>query len=277
MTTQWLFDCVSQWRKLDETPYLIEVEPEQQKAQQPGANSPKEVTFEEAPTGDLSSSEEELADGSTDSEGAAQAALAVDTAVGPRLRVPGPGEEVQQAGQEQNDEDERSLSPADNVTDDQWQAMMAEIDEASDTEDGGDTDGDGNESDGSTVSVKGGGEGESKKRKRNGDSVAPSTDGEEDESATNGNSKVESKLQQRKRRALERTSSLTNVKHAKDSNGVPQTSSLSASIADDTAADLGSSQVQAPASEAGTDDGDDGFNAALQAELEAQLNAEDDE
>lgn len=235
VTTAWLFDCVSRWRRLDEAPYLIEVEPEQKVAR---AISP---ILEEGRNGELSSSEDETAP--VDKESNGQSPLHLDTAAATATED---GEEDEQDG---------SLSPGDQVTDDQWKAMMAEIDEASDTEDG--TDGD--ESDASQVSEKS----ITMKRKRAESRPASqnSTDGEDEGS----------KLQRRKRRALERTSSLTNVAHATNGNGVSAAQPSPTKMKDVTGREeVVSSQ---PPSEAGTEESDDGLNAAMEAELAAQLDA----
>jgi len=244
VTTAWLFACVSQWERLDETPYLIEVEPEQKATR---AISP---IFDVGRNSVLSSSEEEEDDTTkVDGDTNGSPPLHLDTA------VPTPAEEEDQEG---------SLSPGDQVTDEDWKAMMAEIDEASDTEDG--TDGD--ESDVSQASDKS----VTKKRKRAASRPASqnSTDGESEGSA---NEATGSKLQRRKRRALERTSSLTNVAHAINGNGVgPSPSKLKdVALGMETKTPISS---KAP-SEAGTDDSDDGLNAAMEAELAAQLDAAD--
>jgi len=251
VTTNWLFDCVSQWRRLPEQPYLIPVE-----------SKHKEVTrgvspvFQEPPNGDLSSSEEE-AGGLTDGEKAPSLKLNIGD-------LPDVDEDQEdQAG---------SVSPADQVTDDQWSAMMAEIEEdLSDTEDG-DTDADDDESDGSTSSVQ-----SNKKRKRdvggNGATSATGSDSESGQPSTNG-ADTGSKLQQRKRRALERTSSLTQV--AQIPQGIvpttPTTTSTKETNGSSTQPKARSPVPSAPASEAGSETGE---NAAMQAELEALLNAAD--
>lgn len=242
VTTAWLFDCVSQWQRLDETPYLIEVEPEQKAAR---AISPM---FEESKNGELSSSEEETATAEAGANGHNSLHLNTD--------VPAP---------EEDDEQEDSLSPGDQVTDDQWKAMMAEIDEASDTEDGTD----GYDSDASQKSETS----DTKKRKRTASRPASqnSTDGEEDGSA---NESTGSKLQRRKRRALARTSSLTNVAHATNGNGIKQSPTKMKQITTVHNTEQPLSSPAAP-SETGTDDSDDGLNAAMEAELAAQLDAAD--
>jgi RNA polymerase II subunit A-like phosphatase len=257
VTTQWLFDCVSQWKQLDERPYRIVVANEMKQAER--LASPP---LEESGNLDLSSSEED----------AENASLKIDTS------VDGNGELEEQAG---------NASPADKVTDDQWSSMLAEIDEAeSDTEDGDESD-DSIESDNSTTSVK-----STKKRKRDPgatDELTANADENDSDASTNGNGSLGSKLQQRKRRALERTSSLTAVpplispttaiaptktaaatNEAKThGNGEMKTSSPIA------ATEKVEKIPSAPPSETGSDD--DGFAASLQAELEAQLNADDDD
>jgi len=248
VTTNWLFDCVSQWKRLPEEPYLIPVE-----------SKHKEVTrgvspvFQEPPNGDLSSSEEE-AGGLTDGEKAPSLKLNIGD-------LPDVDEEQEeQAG---------SVSPADQVTDDQWAAMAAEIEEGlSDTEDG-DTDADDDESDGSTSSVQ-----SNKKRKRGTGAVetapAASSDGEGGQPSINGTDSG-SRLQQRKRRAMERTSSLTKVAQVAQS-GVPMTPKNTTNETNDTQSKARSPVPSTSASEASSETGE---NAAMQAELEALLNAAD--
>lgn len=245
VTTAWLFACVSQWQRLDETPYLIEVEPEQKFTR---AISP---IFEEGKNGALSSSEEEEST-TVDGDSNGLPSLHLDTATHAIV------------DDDEVEDQEGSLSPADQVTDADWKAMMAEIDEASDTEEG--TDGD--DSDTSQVSEKG----MSKKRKRAASRPASqnSTDGESEGSA---NEATGSKLQRRKRRALERTSSLTNVAHATNGNGLVSSPSKLKDVTVGKQTEP-TTPSKAP-SEAGTEDSDDGLNAAMEAELAAQLDAAD--
>jgi len=250
VTTNWLFDCVSQWKRLPEQPYLIPVE-----------SKHKEVTrgvspvFQEPPNGDLSSSEEETG-ALTDGEKAPSLKLTIGD-------LPDVDEEQEeQAG---------SVSPADQVTDDQWAAMAAEIEEGlSDTEDG-DTDADDDdESDGSTSSVR-----SNKKRKREtgGNEAFPTTsnDSEGGQPSTNGPD-TRSRLEQRKRRALERTSSLTKVAQIAQGSVTTTPKNTTKETNGSTLPKARSPVPSSPASEAGSETGE---NAAMQAELEALLNAAD--
>jgi RNA polymerase II subunit A-like phosphatase len=247
VTTNWLFDCVSQWKRLPEQPYLIPVE-----------SKHKEVTrgvspvFQEPPNGDLSSSEEEAGG---------------DGEKGPSLKL-NIGD-LPDVDEEQEDQ-AGSVSPADLLTDDQWSAMFAEIEEdVSDTEDG-DTDADDDESDGSSSSVQ-----SNKKRKRDVGAVeavpASPSDSDGGQRSTNG-SDTGSKLQQRKRRALERTSSLTKIAQVTQGGGPTTTTTTTKETNGINQSKARSPRASTPASEAGSETGE---NAAMQAELEALLNAAD--
>lgn len=65
VTTQWLFDSISQWQRIDEEPYLIPVHPEDRgepTSSLPGSSSPKDGVYYDAKVDDstiLSSSEED--------------------------------------------------------------------------------------------------------------------------------------------------------------------------------------------------------------------------
>lgn len=195
-----------------------------------------------------------------------------------------------------DDGDESTISPADGVTDDQWKEMMAEIDAASDTEDGSETDGYDSQSDASQESKQS----TNKKRKR-APALEDVTDSEETDVSVKGKG---SALQMRKRRALQRTSSLTKVATLKaptnsstlgatgqsmtqinTNNAEPNGFRLHAENADDGDENLEAQsngevngrdetkngEVEEDGEDHDSnDDGEDGFDAMFAAELDAQ-------
>ncbi|KAI9654927.1 MAG: Carboxy-terminal domain (CTD) phosphatase [Bathelium mastoideum] len=224
VTEHWLFDSISQWRRLDEKPYLIDFGLDQNDVKN-GTETP--FSHEDA----LLSSEDEESGQATDGDDEAEGEpngthdkepqLTVDTEV---------AEEEEDLSKYAPDEGQQSpITPGDD-----WEGMENELreflgsdyDENSGASEIGDDDGErdaGNENgedDGegerNRESVKKGINGDtppgrSTKRKREeGGDPGQSTDGEDSDAST-ANAKGSSHLQRRKRQALARTSSLTNV------------------------------------------------------------------
>lgn len=249
VTTEWLLDSMSAWKKLDEKPYLIEVEPDRDQPSTASSISP----FDELVDGTLSSLEEDAnpsEDGDSDSEEDALKLLHLNTNV---------------TGTETPDGED--TSPIDGLNEDDWNAMLAEIDEASDTEDGDGSETDGNGSDtsqpGANASATNG-----IKRKRE-DPALETTDGEESDAST-ASTGTRSKLQRRKKQALARTSSLTKIatlNSAAASGAVPPHAGAAAdsALAHEVLQDDGAEESD-----------EDGFGAMFEAELEKQLTAEED-
>ncbi|KAF2631844.1 hypothetical protein BU25DRAFT_407476 [Macroventuria anomochaeta] len=159
---EWMFQCCSRWEHVDETPYLIEVDPAER------GGSP----FED--------------------------------------------DSINASGEEEADD------PADspvtlNLTADNWESVD---DELADFMNGDDTDGDNasesdsERSDDSTASTSS--KNQKKRKRTNGNTTDGSEAEESDSSVTNT-----SRLQRRKKRTMERVTSLTNVVTAEKSSGLP--------------------------------------------------------
>jgi len=90
VTTQWLFDSISQWQRIDEEPYLIPVHPEDRgepTSSLPGSSSSKEGVYYDAKVDDntiLSSSEE---DGNLPTEDEADPTVAVPNHIPTPLHI----------------------------------------------------------------------------------------------------------------------------------------------------------------------------------------------
>lgn len=243
VTTDWLRECCVKWARMSETPHLIHVEPDERGLHGSHQGSP----LDELEDSNILSSSEDS--GTVDAE----------------LDELGEGDDLN-PDEEELDGVLPSMELEDkNLTMDEKdrQEMMDELAEFlgdSDTEEetSEPSDPEGSESDASVATTKNGVG--AKKRKRRPESAENSGE-ESDSNATDVG--VESKLQRRKKRAFERVSSLTNVSTADHSSGLPSP--------DTTGPEEG---VEGDAHEADADEDDDD---ALEAELLAQFEKDDDE
>lgn len=220
VAVSWLMECFSRWRKVNETPHLIEVERDHHGSQE-------SLPFDEL--------EDDVALSESDSTGAEDGAAALP-------------DDIDDEGEEYDEESDLNAYEKDPIRDEEWDAMNAEVDEFLE---GLDTEDEGNESDASmhsNLSIRSKrSSSNTRKRKREGTDSADGTDGEATDASVNGNG---SELQKRKRRALERTTGLTNVAVADKSSGLP------------------SPDTTGPEEENHDDDVDDDFAAAFVAGLE---------
>ncbi|KAI9822321.1 MAG: Carboxy-terminal domain (CTD) phosphatase [Pycnora praestabilis] len=238
VTTQWLFDSISHWQRLEEEPYLIPVHPEDRTgpASSPGDTSLRtlegaQVDAKLDNNATLSSSEEE--DGSSEEE---NGKLSLKT---------------------QGFDDLEQVGPPDLADDDSpigvdWNGMNEDLKEflGSENEDSD------SESMTSELSIR---DVKKHKRKRSASSSPESTEGEDD---LNGSS-----LSLRKKRALDRTTTLKEVSVANDrSSSLPSPETTGAE-----------EEAQANETEETENPEDDGSDFDLEKDLEAELEAQEDE
>jgi RNA polymerase II subunit A-like phosphatase len=210
---EWMFQCCSRWEHVDETPYLIEVDPAER------SGSPLE------------------------------------------------DDSINASGEE--DGDDFADSPVTlNLTADNWDSVD---DELADFLDGDDTDGehasgsDSERSDDSTASISENNNNK-KKRKRTNGNTTDGSETEESDSSVNSTSR----LQRRKKRTMERVTSLANVVTAEKSSGLPtpEATGLEAAPAGD--------EEKAPPEENGVaPDLQDDYDDGLEAELLAGFDSDD--
>lgn len=185
----WLFACLSQWRRVDENPYRIHCN-----APHNGCSPKLPDSFEEKGFV-LSSSEEEAAQTEDETDAttsetaeAVPADLEIDTDVEAELQRYRPTT------------DRRNSEAIDGEQAEDWMAIMGEVDEFVGSE--------AEESDSESVwgdRVEGRTPSSRKKRKRN------AAGDEDNDGADEDGGEGESRLQKRKKEAMSRTSSLTNV------------------------------------------------------------------
>lgn len=236
------------WERAPEGPHIIHIEPDER-----GPHALQGSPFDELDEGTvLSSSEEDAAAADTDLDEL--------------------GEDM--ASDEEMDDDMMPTSPLDekNIrlgeTDrEELEKELAEFLDESDTDGEGSEQSDGFESDASVrseTSTKSA----HKKRKRNAESAENSDASDSDANMTDDGtvSIAGSKLQRRKKRALERVTSLTNVANVEHSSGLPSP--------DTTGPEEGQGEEEAGAAQEPTADEDDD---ALEAELLAEFEREDEE
>jgi len=228
--TEWLVECLVQWKRLKEGSFLLDVDRPDQSRILVDENG-EAITSSEGE--EFNALLEESNANNLDSE---------DGAETDDMDEAPPTEPITPLPKEMSPEAEK--------------AMYEEFEDflGSDNESG--TESDASESGApSTTSTPG-----KRKRKRNTDS-ANSTDAEDSDASANGGSK----LQRRKKQAMERTTSLTNVTSADKSSGLPSP---------DTTGPEEDKEAGAEAVEGNeTDDLDD---AALEAEMMAELEKESD-
>ncbi len=250
VTPQWLFDCISQWEHAEEELYLIPVHPEDRRKaasstenSSPDKNIPGAIDIDD--TAGLSSSEED--GGDTEHEGKH---LTVRT-----------------EGLEDLQEIPGTAGMTTSPTNVDWDAMKDELAEfeGSGSQDSDESDVEsGTESVGSDVSNH-------NTRKRKGPPSAGSTD-EEQDGEGEGDDNSGSPLVQRKRRALERSTSLTDVSTLNHQPIGSSNTQDTESLTDSTIVpDAGDDDYQ----EEDYDDTD--LENALRAEMEAQQEREDSE
>jgi len=196
VTMAWLFDSLVQWKRLDESPYIIKVEPDKDHR-----NAALDLSVRHTPDGRLSSSE--------DDDDPADDGIA--TALHGDKRILTINTDMQDV-----EADDMPLSPIDKMmqetTAEDYADMLGEIADLDDDDEGDDTD-DGTDDESDTSDASQQSKESTRKRKRG--TVGDSTDGEmESDASVNG---LGSKLQKRKRRALARITSLTHVATARKS------------------------------------------------------------
>lgn len=243
VTEQWLLDCISQWKHLDERPYLIDFGLDQHDVRNgtetPFSHEDALLSSEDEDSGQATDIDDE-GDGAVNGTNDEDAGLTIETAA---------ADEEEDMSKYAPHEDEKSpISPFKEdwgeMEDELREFMGSDYEDSDDAENGEEGD---EESAQDNESVKNGANGQSpplaerpSKRKR--PDSGRSTDGEDSDASISSLNRG-SNLQRRKRKAFERTSSLTNVRGAGDEQP------------------------------AGTDDGDDGdaVALALEAEMEAEL------
>ncbi|ORY13302.1 hypothetical protein BCR34DRAFT_481242 [Clohesyomyces aquaticus] len=167
VNADWMFQCCTRWERVDETPYLIEVD-----AAERGGS----------PFGNLED------------------------------------EDIAVTGDEDGDNIDEAESPVQlDMSDEKWQSLGDEfqdfMDESEDTDNGSDSDSESVHSEAGALAESKSGK---KKRKRTTGSTDVS-DAEDSDASVNSTSR----LQRRKKRVLERVTSLTNVVSADKSSGLP--------------------------------------------------------
>jgi hypothetical protein len=195
----WLSECFSKWRRVPEAPYIIEVEPDAR---------PTDVL----PIDPLAASSPKSAVDMTD----APAEEGDETNNGEEGEAAGEGE----PSGEDSDWEEEFLVNEDDVELDQidWDELEAEMAEESfsdsDNEDDNDEAEGDNKSNSSSTKSNSSKSGRKRKRKNSDTVSVDSADSSGAEQAAKW--KAESDLQRRKKRAFERTTSLTKVQNAAD-------------------------------------------------------------
>lgn len=238
VTQRWLFDSLSQWRKLVEEPYRIHSEFHDDDKHNLSNSSPFDGPDENTA---LSSSDEEAA--ATEEEGETPNTLTIRTDL-----------DTDRGEQAELESHLPILSREDSSpheeTNEDWDGMNNELADflGSDADEGSESEAEStrsNESDGTLTSTPG------TKRKREEKTTGPA-DGEESDASLSA-----SRLQKRKKKALARTTSLTHAEM------VPSPSLRGG-------ADPGGSAQ-------GEDNGNEDDDAALEAELEAEMLRQDQE
>lgn len=258
VTQQWLFDSLSQWKRVDEAPYRIHsemAEPGDKAA--PGNGSP----FDEPDQNTvLSSSDEEAA--LTEEE--------VENSNGLEAQ---PGPEHSMERQAELDVLMPSLSREDSSPHEQtvqeWEGMNDELADflGSEAEDGSESEAESARSSESDKSGHLGSSGKKRKRSVAGMGEPSTTDGEESDASRGGGDSSGSRLQKRKKKALARTSSLTSAATA-----------AAGETAGSTSLRGGQDPGGGPGAIAEEEDDEDEYDeAALEAELEAELLRQDEE
>ncbi len=248
VTMAWLFDSLVQWKRLDESPYIIKVEPDKDHP-----NAAHDLSVRNTPDGRLSSSEDD--EDPTDD--------GIATALHSDKRILTINTDMQDV-----EADNVPLSPIDKMmqetTAEDYADMLGEIADLDDDDEGGDTDdGTDDESDASDVSQQS----KESTRKRKRDTIGDSTDGEmESDASVNG---LGSKLQKRKRRALARITSLTHVATARKSP-VPSSTGDAASLGVETGVEEVAEEDQHNNGDEDDEEEDDD-DALFEADFAAQL------
>lgn len=297
VSQEWLFDSISQWRKLPEKPYTIHTEASEE-GEDATAAATTAAIFEGLDSNFLSSSEEDITPATEDETSESSAGrLRINTKL---------DDDDEEEEQEELETHIPSISREDSSpheeTNEDWEGMNDELADflGSDAEDGSESDAESTKSaDSAATSTTGtlppsSTGATTKKRKRGPDleagSLATTTskaDGDDSDVSVKGGG---SELQRRKKKALARTSSLTNDA-ALVSDEIKSSKTTSASISKDAVA-VEDSEIATPTSAAvpisatavpaaasapvnnvdGNGEGDDSEDdAALEAELEAEM------
>ncbi|KAK0644826.1 RNA polymerase II subunit A C-terminal domain phosphatase [Lasiodiplodia hormozganensis] len=249
VTVDWLKECFVKWQRAPEGPHIIHVEPDER-----GPHASQGSPFDELDEGTvMSSSEEDAVNAETDLDELGEDDTASDD---DELDEMMPTSPVDEQNLRLDDTDREEL-----------EKELAEFLDESDTDGEAGDKSDGFESDASVrseTSVKT----LHKKRKRNAESTDNSETSDSDSNMTDDGtvSVAGSKLQRRKKRALERVTSLTNVAIVEHSSGLPSP--------DTTGPEEGQGEEDASKlNQAEADEDDD----ALEAELLAEFEKDDDE
>jgi RNA polymerase II subunit A-like phosphatase len=230
VTTEWLLQCFSKWERAEEEPYVIPIDPAEHGAH---GGSPTLSPFGDLDEGPLLSAEDEE-----------------DVLTG-------------------EEEEEELKSPVVDISEETWQSLGDEfqefMDESDEDDDGTGSDTDSVHSENSVQTTDSTTKRGMRKRKRGTESTETSEAEESDSSVT---STTGSKLQRKKKRVLERVTSLTNVVSADKSSGLPSP--------DTTGPDEMEGHEENKAGGGGVedDDGDADFEAELLAELEREEGGE---
>lgn len=243
--TSWLFECFSQWRRVEEELHLIHIDQEKE-----GAVSP----LEELEEGILSAS-----DGNTP---AANEEEATDAD-----REDGEDESDVDSPTELRAGESAFTLKADalKAIDEEMAEFMADVTDSEDVQSDSDEN---NDSDGSNRSEESDEGNSTRKRKRSNASTG-SNSGEDSDASTS--SDKGSKLQQRKKRALGRVTSLTNVavfRGSSEPSGLPSPETTAPEE------EKGGANEDAPEVNGDDDDNDDD---GLEAEMMAEMEREEDE
>ncbi|KAK4548741.1 hypothetical protein LTR36_008514 [Oleoguttula mirabilis] len=253
----WLYACFSQWKRVDEDVYRIHTDATTNGKS--GKDLPDGVEGKPYSEVVLSSSEEEAAQ--TEDETDDSLTTGSKTPNG-RLEIDTDVDELEQYAP---DDQRKDSSPTEEERDEDWGSIMNEVDEFMGSEaDDSDTESV------RTATASDGTKTPPSQRKRKRDAVV---DGGEASDATDGDGEGdegESRLQKRKKEALARTTSLTNVANVPSTNG----STPAAEVSVDPGGE---------SKEGGRDDADgeqeeeeDDLEAALAAEMERQSEEDGD-
>ncbi|EKG22436.1 BRCT domain-containing protein [Macrophomina phaseolina MS6] len=245
VTVDWLKECFVTWQRVSEAPHIIHVEPDE-RGPHASQGSPFDA-FEDLDDGTvMSSSDEDAATADTELEDVVDG----DPASDEELEEMMPTSPVDETNLMLDDTDREEL-----------EKELAEfLDDESDTDGESSEKSDGFESDAS-VRSEASDTSAPKKRKRNPNSADNSEASDSDSNMTDDGavSIAGSKLQRRKKRALERVTSLTNVANVEHSSGLPSPDTTGPEEGQEDAG-----QVHEP----DADEDDDALEAELLAEFE---------
>ncbi|KAL1634807.1 CTD phosphatase Fcp1 [Diplodia intermedia] len=253
VTVDWLKECFVKWQRASEAPHIIHVEPDER-----GPHASQGSPFDELDDGTvMSSSDEDAANAEADLDELVEDDMASDDDELDDMMPTSPVDETNLA---LDDEDREEL-----------EKELAEFLDDSESDSEGSEKSNGFESD-TSVRSEGSAKSAHKKRKRNAESNENSEASDSDSNATDDGtvSIAGSKLQRRKKRALERVTSLTNVASVEQSSGLPSP--------DTTGPEEGQGEEDAGAvHQPNADEDDDALEAEMLAEFEREQDGDDDD